>query len=143
MKNINLLFIISLYLLFSCSEEGNLIKPSLDDLSGNYKILYVNPSMECPRNGINVSNNDLVINSNGNFERKIYLFSTNDECVVSEVLLGSISETDNPYVWEIEYNNSGSIESLLVKDRKRPFLEIIFDNNSNQNAIQYVYLKTN
>jgi len=115
---ITILSIIILTLVASCSEDDPAYA-GLGRFNGKYKIQAVNPYVPSICQSDVNSPNDLEIDSNGRFKRKIYTKNANNECVVSEILEGEIEITGSFYerpFGEIRYDNSdivGRIDIML------------------------------
>ncbi|TMM29011.1 hypothetical protein FDT66_11530 [Polaribacter aestuariivivens] len=114
---ITILSLIILTLIASCTEDDPAY-PGLGRFNGKYKIHGVYPydSNIC-LSDVN-SPNDLEIDSNGRFKRKIYTKNANNECVVGEILEGEIEITGSFYerpFGEIRYDNSDIVGRIDIK----------------------------
>jgi hypothetical protein len=113
---INILSIIILTLISSCSEDDPAYA-GLGRFNGKYNIHAVNPyDPNICQSDVN-SPNDLEIDSNGRFKRKIYTKNTNDECIVTEILEGEIEITGSFYerpFGEIRYDNSDIVGRINI-----------------------------
>ena len=146
MKN-KIILILIIVIVSSCSNNDDPGIAGLNDYSGKFRLSFVNDLTACTNSSINnsiSSEDDLEINKNGRFKRKIYSLNSNNECVVKEVIEGKITIKSSSYlnpVGIMEYDNSRNTDELYIRESLNgKHNEItIYEKNPNRPPTTYSY----